>query len=123
MTGISLTTSPTRSSHIENQTPTLYTGNYTAFETRRAEMLAQRQAALRETTARNRPHLHSYVDRFRAKATKARQAQSRLKALARMELISPAHADSVPSTSTFLPPPNMPRIPCWFSMMSRCRLW
>jgi len=93
--------------HIENQTATLYTGNYTAFETRRAEMLAQRQAAF-EKQQREIAHIRSYVDRFRAQATKARQAQSRLKALARMELISQAHADS-PFDFDFLPPPKMPR--------------
>ncbi len=93
--------------NIENQTVTLYTGNYTAFETRRAEMLAQRQAAF-EKQQREIAHIRSYVDRFRAQATKARQAQSRLKALARMELISQAHADS-PFDFEFLPPPKMPR--------------
>ena len=93
--------------HIENQTVTLYSGNYTAFETRRAEMLAQRQAAF-EKQQREIAHIRSYVDRFRAQATKARQAQSRLKALARMELISQAHADS-PFDFDFLPPPKMPR--------------
>ena len=93
--------------NIENQTVTLYTGNYTAFETRRAEMLAQRQSAF-EKQQREIAHIRSYVDRFRAQATKARQAQSRLKALARMELISQAHADS-PFDFEFLPPPKMPR--------------
>jgi ATP-binding cassette subfamily F protein 3 len=93
--------------HIENQTVTLYPGNYTAFETRRAELLAQRQAAF-EKQQREIAHIRSYVDRFRAQATKARQAQSRLKALARMELISKAHADS-PFDFDFLPPPKMPR--------------
>ncbi len=93
--------------NIENQTVTLYTGNYTAFETRRAEMLAQRQAAF-EKQQREIAHIRSYVDRFRAQATKARQAQSRIKALARMELISQAHADS-PFDFAFLPPPKMPR--------------
>ncbi len=93
--------------HIENQAATLYAGNYTAFETRRAEMLAQRQAAF-ERQQREIAHIRSYVDRFRAKATKARQAQSRIKALARMELISQAQADS-PFDFQFLPPPKMPR--------------
>lgn len=93
--------------NIENQQVTLYAGNYTAFETRRAEMLAQRQAAF-EKQQREIAHIRSYVDRFRAQATKARQAQSRLKALARMELISQAHADS-PFDFAFLPPPKLPR--------------
>jgi len=55
--------------------------------------LAQQQAAYQKQQ-REIAHLHSYVERFRAKATKARQAQSRLKALARMEVISPAHVDT-----------------------------
>jgi len=93
--------------HIENQSVTLYSGNYTAFETRRAELLAQRQAAY-EKQQRNIAHIRSYVDRFRAKATKARQAQSRLKALARMELIAQAQADS-PFDFEFLPPAKLPR--------------
>jgi ATP-binding cassette, subfamily F, member 3 len=71
----------------------LYTGNYSAFEEQRAMQLAQQQAAYQKQQ-REIAHLHSYVERFRAKATKARQAQSRLKALARMELISPAHVDT-----------------------------
>ena len=71
----------------------LYTGNYSAFEVQRAMQLAQQQAAYQKQQ-REIAHLHSYVERFRAKATKARQAQSRLKALARMEIISPAHVDT-----------------------------
>jgi ATP-binding cassette subfamily F protein 3 len=71
----------------------LYTGNYSAFEEQRAMQLAQQQAAYQKQQ-REIAHLHSYVERFRAKATKARQAQSRLKALARMEIISPAHVDT-----------------------------
>ncbi len=71
----------------------LYTGNYSAFEEQRAMQLAEQQAAYLKQQ-RERAHLHSYVERFRAKATKARQAQSRLKALARMELIAPAHVDT-----------------------------
>ncbi len=71
----------------------LYTGNYSAFEEQRAMQLSQQQAAYQKQQ-REIAHLHSYVERFRAKATKARQAQSRLKALARMEVISPAHVDT-----------------------------
>ncbi|MCB1856830.1 MAG: ATP-binding cassette domain-containing protein [Gammaproteobacteria bacterium] len=79
--------------HIEGGRVTLYTGNYSAFEQIRAERLANQQADyLRQQ--REIAHVRSYVDRFRAKATKARQAQSRLKALERMELIAPAHVDS-----------------------------
>ena len=71
----------------------LYTGNYSAFEEQRAMQLGQQQAAYQKQQ-REIAHLHSYVERFRAKATKARQAQSRLKARARMEIISPAHVDT-----------------------------
>ncbi len=78
---------------IEQRRAKLYTGNYSAFEQQRAMQLAQQQAAFQKQQ-REIAHLHSYVERFRAKATKARQAQSRLKALARMEIISPAHVDT-----------------------------
>ncbi|MCK5002545.1 MAG: ATP-binding cassette domain-containing protein [Gammaproteobacteria bacterium] len=79
--------------HIEHQRVTLYTGNYTAFEHIRAEHLANQQAGY-EKQQREIKHMQSYVERFRAQATKARQAQSRLKALERMEEIAPAHIDS-----------------------------
>lgn len=79
--------------HIENQTVTLYTGNYSSFEIRRAEYLASQQSAY-EKQQREVQHMHKFVERFRAKATKAKQAQSRIKALERMELIAPAHVDS-----------------------------
>ncbi len=79
--------------HIENQGVTLYSGNYSAFEIRRAEYLATQQSAY-EKQQREVQHMHKFVERFRAKATKAKQAQSRIKALERMELIAPAHVDS-----------------------------
>ncbi len=79
--------------HLEHQRITLYTGNYTAFERMRAERLAGQQAEYQKQQ-REIAHIRAYVDRFRAKATKARQAQSRLKALQRMEQIAPAHVDS-----------------------------
>ncbi len=79
--------------HIEQERITLYSGNYSAFERIRAERLANQQASYARQQ-REIAHIHSYVERFRAKATKARQAQSRLKALERMELIAPAHVDS-----------------------------
>ncbi len=79
--------------HIEQGGFTLYTGNYSAFERTRAERLANQQAAFVKQQ-REMAHIRSYVDRFRAQATKARQAQSRLKALQRMEMIAPAHIDS-----------------------------
>jgi ATP-binding cassette, subfamily F, member 3 len=79
--------------HFEHQRLTLYSGNYSGFERQRAERLAQQQSAYTRQQ-REIAHMHSFVERFRAKATKARQAQSRLKALERMELIAPAHIDS-----------------------------
>ena len=79
--------------HIENRTLTLYSGNYSDFEEQRAAHLAQQQAA-HERQQREIEHIRQFVDRFRAKATKARQAQSRLKTLERMERIAPAHVDS-----------------------------
>ena len=78
---------------IEQHRAELYAGNYSAFERIRAERLASQQAAYKKQQ-REIAHMRAYVDRFRAKATKARQAQSRLKALARMEQIAPAHVDS-----------------------------
>ncbi|WIM04693.1 MAG: ATP-binding cassette domain-containing protein [Candidatus Nitricoxidivorans perseverans] len=79
--------------HIENRRMTLYAGNYTTFERTRGERLAAQQSMF-EKQQREIAHLHAFVDRFRAKATKARQAQSRLKALARMEEIAAAHVDT-----------------------------
>ena len=79
--------------HIEQQSATLYSGNYSQFERARAERLSQQQSNF-ERQQKERAHIQSYVDRFKAKATKAKQAQSRLKALERMELISAAHIDS-----------------------------
>ncbi len=92
--------------HIEREQATLYTGNYSDFERLRAERLAGQQAAYAEQQ-REIAHIRHYVDRFRAKATKARQAQSRLKALERMELIAPAHVDS-PFHFAFRPPARSP---------------
>ena len=92
--------------HIANQELKLYAGNYSAFERRRAEQLAGQQAA-HEKQQREIAHMRSFVDRFRAQATKARQAQSRLKALERMELIAPAHVDS-PFTFCFRDPAQLP---------------
>jgi ATP-binding cassette, subfamily F, member 3 len=79
--------------HIEQQRITLYRGGYSDFERQRAENLALQQA-MYEKQQRKVAHLHSYIDRFRVQATKARQAQSRIKALERMEMISAAHVDS-----------------------------
>jgi ATP-binding cassette subfamily F protein 3 len=92
--------------HIERQRLTLYSGNYSAFERRRAEYLAGQQAQYAKQQ-REIAHIHVYVERFRAKATKARQAQSRLKALQRMERIAPAHVDS-PFRFRLRPPEKLP---------------
>lgn len=79
--------------HIEQGVLTHYRGNYTTFERTRAERLAQHQQAYDKQQLQV-AHLQSFVDRFRAQATKARQAQSRIKALERMTLTAPAQADS-----------------------------
>ena len=92
--------------HVYNQSLSLYTGNYTAFENRRAEQLAVQQAAY-EKQQKHIQHIQSFVDRFRAQATKAKQAQSRLKALQRMEQISQAQVDS-PFSFEFYPLQNLP---------------
>ncbi|MGB5258050.1 MAG: ATP-binding cassette domain-containing protein [Woeseiaceae bacterium] len=83
----------TRIAHIENEEIQLFTGNYSQFEAQRAEQLAQQQA-MYARQQKEVKHIQSYVDRFRYKASKARQAQSRLKMLERMQLIAPAHVDS-----------------------------
>ena len=93
--------------HIEQGQLNFYTGNYSAFEALRAERLSQRQAAfVRQQQEISR--IQGFVERFRAKATKARQAQSRIKALERMERIAPAHVDS-PFHFAFRAPPSLPR--------------
>ncbi|HEX8962386.1 MAG TPA: ATP-binding cassette domain-containing protein, partial [Rhodocyclaceae bacterium] len=91
-----------RTLHIENRRMMLYAGNYSAFEQTRAERLAAQQATF-EAQQREIAHLEKFVERFRAKATKARQAQSRLKALDRMERIAAAHIDT-PFTFRFAEP-------------------
>ncbi|OOF81067.1 ABC transporter ATP-binding protein [Rodentibacter caecimuris] len=92
--------------HIEYQKLNEYTGDYSSFEVQRATKLAQ-QAAMYRQQQQKIAHLQSYIDRFKAKATKAKQAQSRVKALQRMELIAPAYADN-PFTFTFRPPVSLP---------------
>jgi ATP-binding cassette, subfamily F, member 3 len=92
--------------HIERQQLTRYGGNYSAFETLRAQQLEQQQAAYskqREKIA----HLQKFIDRFKAKATKAKQAQSRVKALERMEKIAQVLADAE-FTFEFKEPANLP---------------
>ena len=97
----------TRVAHIENETINLFTGNYSQFETLRAEQLAQQQA-MYVRQQKEIKHIRSYVDRFRYKASKARQAQSRIKMLERMEQIAPAHVDS-PFRFHFVEPEKQPQ--------------
>jgi ATP-binding cassette subfamily F protein 3 len=92
----------THIAHLEHQSIQLYTGNYSAFERIRAERLANQQSEYLKQQ-RDIKHIESYIERFRAKATKAKQAQSRLKALERMQTIAPAHVDSPFHFSLFEP--------------------
>jgi ATP-binding cassette subfamily F protein 3 len=94
--------------HVDAQRLATYAGNYSAFERQRAERLAQQQAA-HEKQQRTRAHLQAFIDRFRAKATKARQAQSRIKALEKLEDIAEAHVDN-PFTFAFREPPVKPKL-------------
>jgi ATP-binding cassette, subfamily F, member 3 len=94
--------------HLEDRKLTVYSGGYDRFEQTRAERIAQVAAAAAKQAAQRR-HMQAFIDRFRYKASKARQAQSRLKALARMQ---PIVAVSERATPTFdfptpepLPPP------------------
>ncbi len=84
---------------IERNKLDMYSGNYSAFERQRAERLAQQQVTFEKQQQRI-AHIEDFIRRFRAKASKARQAQGRIKALERMEKIAPAHIDS-PFSFTF----------------------
>jgi ATP-binding cassette subfamily F protein 3 len=79
--------------HLDNRKLKRYTGGYSDFEEQRAQHLAQQQAAFNKQQQQI-AHLQSYIDRFRYKASKARQAQSRIKTLEKMERIAPVHAES-----------------------------
>ncbi|GKW11362.1 ABC transporter ATP-binding protein [Pectobacterium punjabense] len=92
--------------HIEQQSLNEYTGNYSSFERQRATRLAQQQS-LYEHQQERVAHLQHYIDRFRAQATKAKQAQSRIKMLERMEMIAPAHVDN-PFRFSFRAPESLP---------------
>ncbi|MDG6897915.1 ABC transporter ATP-binding protein [Actinobacillus delphinicola] len=92
--------------HIEQQKLNEYTGDYSSFEIQRATKLAQ-QNALHRQQQQKIEHLQSYINRFKAKATKAKQAQSRMKALEKMELIAPAYVDN-PFKFAFRPPLALP---------------
>jgi ATP-binding cassette subfamily F protein 3 len=93
--------------NLEHGMAHAYRGNYSDFEEQRAAELAE-QSALYSRQQREIKHMESFVERFRAKASKARQAQSRLKALERMQRIAPAHVDS-PFEFSFAQPHKLPR--------------
>jgi len=95
-----------RIAHIEHEQINLYTGNYSDFERIRAEKLALQQASF-EQQQKQIAHMTSFINRFKAKATKASQAQSRIKALERMQMIAPAHVDS-PFSFSFKHPGLIP---------------
>jgi ATP-binding cassette subfamily F protein 3 len=95
-----------RIADIAHQQVQLYSGNYSFFEEQRSEQLAQQQSMFRRQQKEIK-HIQSYVDRFRYKASKARQAQSRLKMLERMTRIAPAHVDS-PFHFQFMEPRKQP---------------
>src|SRR6185503_10462962 len=93
--------------HLENGRLDAYAGNYSAFERQRAARLAEQQAA-HEKQQRAIAHLEAFVTRFRAKASKASQAQSRIRALERLERIAAAHVDT-PFSFGFRAPAEKPR--------------
>lgn len=92
--------------HIENQKLTRYGSNYSGFELLRAEQMEQQQAAFSKQKEKI-AHLQKFIDRFKAKASKAKQAQSRVKALERMEKIAPLLAEAE-FTFEFKEPANLP---------------
>ena len=92
--------------HIEHKKAKLYSGNYSAFERQRAEHLAQQDAQYQKQQ-KEAAHLTAFVDRFRAKASKAKQAQSRLKRLEKLPNLAPAHVDSQ-FTFNFEQPESLP---------------
>jgi ATP-binding cassette subfamily F protein 3 len=92
--------------HIEREQLNRYGGNYSTFETLRAQQIALQHASF-EKQQEKIAHLQKFIDRFKAKATKAKQAQSRVKALERMEKIAPVLADAE-FTFEFREPANLP---------------
>ena len=92
--------------HIDQRKLRRYTGDYSSFETQRAQAVVLAATQL-EKQARERAHLQSFIDRFRAKATKARQAQSRMKMLAKMEDLAPLHV-AAPFSFEFRDPERSP---------------
>jgi ATP-binding cassette subfamily F protein 3 len=102
--------------HLDETRLTRYTGNYTAFEEMRAERMLQAQANYAKQQERV-AHLQKFIDRFKAKASKAKQAQSRVKALARMEKLAPV-LTSADFQFEFREPVSLPNPMLAFSMMS-----
>lgn len=96
----------THIAHVESNQLKLYTGNYSTFEVLRAQQIALQNSQFRKQQA-HISHMMKFVERFRAKATKARQAQSRLKAIEKMELVKPIF-ESSPFSFEFLKPDRMP---------------
>lgn len=92
--------------HIQNQKINLYSGNFAAFERQKNEQLMQQQA-LHDKQKQQMQHLKSFIERFKAKASKAKQAQSRVKALERMELVAAVQATN-PFTFNFMTPEHQP---------------
>jgi ATP-binding cassette, subfamily F, member 3 len=92
--------------HIDQRKLRRYSGNYSAFEAQRVQNLVLAQSQY-EKQQRERAHLQSFIDRFRAKATKARQAQSRMKMLAKMEELAPLHV-AAPFSFEFREPVRAP---------------
>ncbi|MGF6148503.1 Uncharacterized ABC transporter ATP-binding protein YheS [Kingella potus] len=101
-----LNAATTQTVELSGRKLTLYGGNYDFYQAERARRLAQQQAAYLKQQAQIK-HLQSFIDRFKAKATKAVQAQSRMKALDKLERIAPAHFDSGFSFE-FDPPAHLP---------------
>jgi ATP-binding cassette, subfamily F, member 3 len=92
--------------HIDQKKLRRYSGDYSSFEEQRAQQVVLTQNLIEKQT-RERAHLQSFIDRFRAKATKARQAQSRMKMLAKMEDLAPLHV-AAPFSFEFFEPEKSP---------------
>ncbi|HEU4442272.1 MAG TPA: ATP-binding cassette domain-containing protein [Burkholderiales bacterium] len=92
--------------HIDQKKLRRYSGDYSSFEVQRAQQVVLTQNLIEKQT-RERAHLQSFIDRFRAKATKARQAQSRMKMLAKMEDLAPLHV-AAPFSFEFKEPERAP---------------
>ncbi len=98
----------THIAHLENKKLTLYTGTYDEFERKRAERMLGQQA-LHEKQMAQKAHMQKFIDRFGATASKARQAQSRMKAIAKMDIVDAVMADRV--TAFEFPEPDEQKSP------------